>query len=75
LARGPFVPVGAAVVAIVCALVSVIALLALLKRLFDVVTVRNAALVERYVEVASRVSAMLDSENLHAQSESFRLVE
>jgi len=52
-------PVGAALAAIAGALGAVIALLGLLKMLFDWVSVRNAPLVERYVEVASRVSAMM----------------
>ena len=52
-------PLGQALVAIACALVAVVLLLGLFKLVFDFVTARNAPLVERYVEIASRVSAMM----------------
>lgn len=52
-------PVGAAVAAVACALGAVVLLLTLFKLFFDLVSGRNAPLVERYVEVASRVSAMM----------------
>lgn len=52
-------PALAALAAIGCALAAVIVLLGVLKVFFDYVSARNAPLVERYVEVASRVSAMM----------------
>jgi multiple antibiotic resistance protein len=52
-------PLGQALAAIACALVAVVLLLVLFKLVFDFVTARNALLVERYVEIASRVSAMM----------------
>ena len=48
-----------ALLSIACALAAVVLLLALLKLLFDFVSARDGPLVERYVEVASRVSAMM----------------
>lgn len=52
-------PLGMALAAIAGALVAVVAVLGLFKLLFDVVSAKNAALVERYVDIASRVSAMM----------------
>jgi multiple antibiotic resistance protein len=51
--------VGAALLSVACALAGVLALLSIFKVCFDYVSSRNAALAERYVEVASRVSAMM----------------
>lgn len=48
-----------AIGAVASALAAVVIVLGVLKALFDVVSVRNAPLVERYVEIASRVSAMV----------------
>jgi len=52
-------PVGMALAAVACALGAVVAVLAFFKLLFDVVSAKNAELVERYVDIASRVSAMM----------------
>jgi hypothetical protein len=48
-----------ALLSVACALLGTVAVLALLKLMFDRLQQRRASLVERYVEVASRVSAML----------------
>lgn len=52
-------PWPSALAAVACALAAVVLLLGLLKMVFDFVSARNAPLVERYVEIASRVSAMI----------------
>ncbi len=52
-------PTAWALLAIGSALGVVVLVLCVLKVLFDWVSVRNAPLVERYVEIASRVSAMV----------------
>lgn len=54
--RLPLLP---ALASVLCALVAVVALLAVFKASFDYVSARNAGIVERYVDVASRVSAMM----------------
>lgn len=48
-----------ALASVASALGAVVVVLGLLKVLFDYVSAKNAQLVERYVEVASRVSAMM----------------
>jgi multiple antibiotic resistance protein len=56
---GMKLPLGSALAAIALALTIVVLVLCALKILFDWVSSRNASLVERYVEVASRVNAMV----------------
>jgi small neutral amino acid transporter SnatA (MarC family) len=48
-----------ALLSIACALLATVAVLWLLKTIFDHVQQRRAGLVERYIEIASRISAML----------------
>jgi len=52
-------PAPLAIGAVVSALATVVIALGALKALFDIVSARNAPLVERYVEISSRVSAMV----------------
>ncbi len=54
--RLPLLP---AMASVLSALVVVVVLLAVFKASFDYVSARNASIVERYVDVASRVSAMM----------------
>jgi multiple antibiotic resistance protein len=56
---GMRLPMLAALLSVACALSIVVIVLAAFKASFDYVSARNAALVERYVDVASRVSAMM----------------
>jgi small neutral amino acid transporter SnatA (MarC family) len=56
---GMRLPLPLAMLSIASALAAAVALLVVFKASFDYVSVRNAGIVERYVEVASRVSAMM----------------
>lgn len=56
---GMRLPMLTAVLSIACALGAVVVVLAIFKACFDYVSTRNAGIVERYVDVASRVSAMM----------------
>jgi small neutral amino acid transporter SnatA (MarC family) len=56
---GMRLPVLIALLSVACALGAVVVVLAVFKACFDYVSTRNAGIVERYVDVASRVSAMM----------------
>jgi multiple antibiotic resistance protein len=56
---GMRLPVLTALLSVACALATVVVALAMFKACFDYVSTRNAGIVERYVDVASRVSAMM----------------